>query len=63
MKTQSDYQSLADDCVRLAQTAKDAHYRTMFLNMSDTWLILADIAAYDHDLIIYEPAALNDNHP
>ncbi len=57
MKTQSDYQSLAEDCVRLAQTAKDAHYRTVFLNMSDTWLILADIAAYDHDLILYEHAA------
>ena len=63
MKTQSDYQGLAEDCVRLAQTAKDAHYRTMFLNMSDTWLILANIAAHDHDLTIYEHAARNDNHP
>src|SRR5690348_11615922 len=36
MKTQSDYRSLSEDCVRLAKTAKDAHYRTMFLNMSDT---------------------------
>jgi hypothetical protein len=63
MRTQSDYRKLAEDCVRLAQTAKDAHYRTMFLNMSDTWLILADIAAYDHDLIVYEHAARSDKHP
>jgi hypothetical protein len=37
MKTQADYRKLAEDCVRLAQTATEVH-RAMLLNMAHTWL-------------------------
>jgi hypothetical protein len=36
MKTQSDYRKLAEDCVRLAQTATEVH-RTVLLNMAHIW--------------------------
>ena len=47
MKTQADYRKLAEDCVRLAQTATEIH-RAMLLNMAHTWLQFADRAANDH---------------
>ena len=47
MKTQADYRKLAEDCVRLAQTAKETH-RAMLLNMANTWLQFADQLARDH---------------
>jgi hypothetical protein len=31
MKTQSDYRKLAEDCVRLAQTAAEAHRATVLI--------------------------------
>jgi hypothetical protein len=40
MKTQSDYRKLAEDCVRLAKTAKETH-RAMLLNMAHAWLQFA----------------------
>jgi len=46
MKTQADYRKLAEDCVRLAQTAKETH-RAMLLNMANTWLQFADQVARD----------------
>jgi hypothetical protein len=51
MKTQADYRKLAEDCVRLAQTAKEVH-RVMLLDMAHTWLQFADKAAHDHDWIV-----------
>jgi hypothetical protein len=44
MKTQSDYRKLAEDCVRLAQTATEVH-RPMLLNMAHIWLQFADRVA------------------
>ena len=62
MKTQSDYRKLAEDCVRLAQTAKETH-RAMLLNMAHTWLKLADGAANDHQWMDKGDDARNDKHP
>jgi hypothetical protein len=62
MKTPSDYRKLAEDCVRLAQTAKEAH-RAMLLNMAHTWLHFADRAAHDHEWIVDGHAPRNDKHP
>jgi hypothetical protein len=62
MKTQSDYRQLAEDCVRLAQTAKEP-YRAMFLNMANTWLHFADRAARDHEWIVNDRPARSDKHP
>ena len=55
MRTQADYRKLAEDCVRLAQTAKETH-RAMLLNMASTWLQFAERAAHDHDWIANERA-------
>ena len=62
MKTQADYRKLAEDCVHLAQTAKDTH-RVMLLNMAHTWLKLADGAANDHQWMDKGDDARSDKHP
>jgi hypothetical protein len=62
MKTQADYRKLAEDCVRLAQTAKETH-RAMLLNMANTWLQFADQGARDHQWVADGPDARSDNHP
>ena len=62
MKTQSDYRKLAEDCVRLAQTAKEAH-RAMLLNMADTWLLFAEQVAKDHQWMANGHDARIDKHP
>ena len=51
MKAEADYRKLAEDCVRLAQTAAEV-YRSMLLNMAHTWLQFADRAARDHERIV-----------
>ena len=50
MRTQAEYRKLAEDCVRLAQTAREIH-RVMLLNMANTWLQFADRVASDHQSI------------
>ena len=50
MRTQAEYRKLAEDCVRLAQTAREIH-RAMLLNMASTWLQFADRVGNDHQLI------------
>jgi hypothetical protein len=62
MKTQSDYRKLAEDCVQLAQTAKEAH-RAMLLNMANTWLQLADQVASDRQWMANGHAGRCDKHP
>jgi hypothetical protein len=62
MKTQADYRKLAEDCVHLAQTAKETH-RVMLLNMAHTWLQLADRAANDHNWTVDGHEARSDKHP
>jgi hypothetical protein len=62
MKTPADYRKLAEDCVRLAQTAKETH-RAMLLNMANTWLQFADQVARDHQWMADGPDARSDNHP
>jgi len=62
VKTQTDYRKLAEDCVRLAQTATEVH-RAMLLNMASTWLHFADRAARDDEWIVNDHAARNDKHP
>jgi hypothetical protein len=62
MRTQSDYRKLAEDCVRLAQTATEAH-RAMLLNMAHTWLHFADRAARDGEWIVNTHARRSDKHP
>jgi hypothetical protein len=62
MRTQSDYRKLAEDCVRLAQTATEVH-RAMLLDMAHTWLQFADRAAHDHEWIVNAQAVRSDKHP
>jgi hypothetical protein len=62
MKTQSDYRKLAEDCVRLAQTATEIH-RVMLLNLAHTWLQLADRAASDHQCMVNRHDPRSDRHP
>jgi hypothetical protein len=62
MKTQSDYRKLAEDCVRLAQTAKDTH-RAVFLNMAHAWLQLAERVANDHHWMVNDQEAHSDKRP
>jgi hypothetical protein len=62
MKTQADYRMLAEDCVRLAQTAKEVH-RVMLVDMAHMWLQFADRAAHDHEWIVNNQAARSDKHP
>src|SRR5580704_4677180 len=62
MKTQADYRKLAEDCVRLAQTATEVH-RAMLLNMAHAWLHFADRAARDHEWIVNDHSARSDKHP
>ena len=62
MRTQSDYRNLAEDCVRLAQTATEVH-RAMLLDMAHTWLQFADRAAHDHEWIVNAQAVRSDKHP
>lgn len=62
MKSQADYRKLAEDCVRLAQTAKEAH-RAMLLNMAQAWLHFADRAARDNARIVNDYAPRSDRHP
>jgi hypothetical protein len=59
MKTQSDYRKLAEDCVHLAQTAKETH-RAMLLNLASTWLQLAEQVAKDRQLMASGPDARSD---
>jgi hypothetical protein len=47
MKTHTDYRKLAEDCVRLAQTAATPWQRSTLLNIAHTWLQLADQAGSD----------------
>jgi hypothetical protein len=61
MKTQADYRELAEDCVRLAQTAKETH-RAMLLNMANMWLQLADRAANDQRWMVVDHAVRSDKH-
>jgi hypothetical protein len=62
MKSQADYRKLAEDCVRLAQTATEAH-RAMLFNLAHTWLQLADRAASDHQWMVNGYDARSDKHP
>jgi hypothetical protein len=62
MKTQSDYRKLAEDCVRLAQTATETH-RAMLLNIARTWLQFADRAASDHQWMVNRHDPRSDRHP
>ena len=62
MKTQADYRRLAEDCVRLAQTAKETH-RAMLLNMANTWLQLAGQVASDRQWIADGHDVRSDKHP
>jgi hypothetical protein len=62
MRTQADYRKLAEDCVRLAQTAKETH-RVMLLKMAGTWLQFAERAARDRDWIVNDQAVRSDKHP
>jgi hypothetical protein len=60
MKTSADYRKLAEDCVRLAQTANQVH-RAMLLNMAHTWLQLADRVDDDHQWIVKGRDELSPN--
>jgi hypothetical protein len=62
VKTQSDYRELAEDCVRLAQTAKETH-RPMLLNVAHVWLQFANRAANDHQWMADGHGARSDKHP
>jgi hypothetical protein len=62
MKTQSDYRQLAEDCVRLAETAKETH-RVMLLKMANTWAHFADQVAQNHQWMANGPDARSDKHP
>jgi hypothetical protein len=62
MKTQANYRELAEDCVRLAQTAKEAH-RAMLLNMANAWLQLAGRAANDEQWMVVDHDMRIDKHP
>ena len=62
VRTRAYYRRLAEDCVRLAQTAKETH-RAMLLNMARTWQQLADQVANDHHLMADGQDARSDKHP
>ena len=62
MKTPADYRKLAEDCVRLAQTAKETH-RALLLNLAHTWLQFADQVANDHQSTADRTDARSDKHP
>jgi hypothetical protein len=47
MKTHADYRKLAEDCVRLAETASTPWRRSTLLNIAHTWLQLADQVGSD----------------
>jgi len=59
MRTQAEYRKLAEDCVRLAQTAREVH-RALLLNMANTWLQFADRVANDHQSL--EGHAADSDH-
>jgi hypothetical protein len=61
MKTQSDYRKLAEDCVRLAPTAKKTH-RAMLLNMAHPWQQFAGRVADDHQWMANGHDARSDKH-
>ena len=41
MNRAADYRKWADECIRLAQTARTPAQRTMLLHIADTWNRLA----------------------
>jgi hypothetical protein len=41
MPKATDYRKRADECIKLAQTARTPAQRTMLLHIADTWLRLA----------------------
>ena len=62
MKAPADYRKIAEECVRLAQTANETH-RAMLLNLAHTWLQLADQVANDHQWTVNGHDARSDKHP
>jgi hypothetical protein len=62
MRAPADYRKLAEDCVRLAQTAKETH-RALLLNLARTWLQFADQVANDQQWKADGPDARRDKHP
>ena len=47
MMRRTDYRKRAEECVAIAQTAHTTEQRTMLLHIAETWLRLADSAAFD----------------
>jgi len=50
MTDSAEYRKHAEECVRLAQTAKE-HHRRLLLELAEKWLHLADRASADVSLI------------
>ena len=58
MTTPMDYREFAQDCMRWAETAKDASQRDTLIGIGRMWLRTAELMDEGHILLTNDPAAI-----